>query len=587
MLRIPASKNRGFAMILMLLIMMTLTSISAVIIITATRDQQSSRLSSGQNEARLQATSALEDFYARIAVDSTLIPNILSTPPITDDYPAASATGAQLSALGFENFVSPTAPLGSQACATSLPEKFQTDCYSISIQDLSNSPLNPLILLVTATARVRCGGSQSKCIEVSLQQRIRRVQFYDYLLAQQYNAVGLGRAILQEGSNDYISNAASIANYEDNCSKKVSADRPASFSDVNITIGTDTIPISNCLEISYQADAITGDNLDGPVYTADDYLLVCGNPTFTDVQVAGSGYSGGGLQDSWYKPSLNGCSVNPPQTDTSTVNASLLLLPDSAPTESCPTTDCVLEEQIASATAGAISRYDITGPATMLFNADGTVDITSNDSVSPVSALDTTDKLFVVVGDGDSATRDLQISGTVTGSVSVVVKGDPNIPGDLGTTAIVGDLQYANPVVDALSLTSTGPIEIWQECSTGTAPGCGGAYEDRTVEGILVSTEGFIGVTDWFTNFPSTSPRPTLHFTGSMTSRYQGVFGAYNRDTGSLLSGFYKDFVFDNRFTNYATYVVANPQFSIPPFTVSSTVTVWKRLDLTQVGVAS
>ena len=87
-------------------------------------------------------------------------------------------------------------------------------------------------------------------IKVSLQQRLRRVQFYDYLLAQQYNAVGLGTAILQEGSGDYNSNGSSLSSYEDSCSKKVSADRPASFtSPINFTLGTDIMSVSNYSEM--------------------------------------------------------------------------------------------------------------------------------------------------------------------------------------------------------------------------------------------------------------------------------------------------------------------------------------------------
>ena len=101
--------------------------------------------------------------------------------------------------------------------------------------------------------------------------------------------------------------------------------------------------------------------------------------------------------------------------------------------------------------------------------SDGTVDITSADP--PVSGLAVANKLFVVSGDGDPTTRDLQVSGTVNGSVSVVVKGD-GTSGDLGTTAITGDLIYSDPIVDALSLTSIGPIEIWQDCNAGTAIGC-------------------------------------------------------------------------------------------------------------------
>ena len=64
-----------------------------------------------------------------------------------------------------------------------------------------------------------------------------------------------------------------------------------------------------------------------------------------------------------------------------------------------------------------------------------------------------------------------------------------------------------------------------------------------------------------------------------MTSKYQGVFGAYDSNNGQLIGGFYKKFLHDPRLNkqdgNYAL---------LPPYTVNSLVAVWSRLDLVEIS---
>ena len=607
--------RQGYAMMLMMVAMLVMSSISFIVISSTARDQESSRLATARSEARVQANSALEDFYSRVSTDpvfaqdvtlaaqgesdrrtkyqTSTLPSyypalVFNSLPSADAVPENSWHGAKLTKMGLEVSSPSLQPLGSEACPTDAT-KYEFDCYALRVESSPSSG----ILTVTASSRVRCAGNYSKCVTVSLSQRLRKVQYYDFLIAQEYTTVGLAEGLLPPSSPSYPQGLAEVtgvldltpSQYKDQCQNKKALIRP-----------------SICLSIAYLGSSTTqdiSDSIEGPLYTADDYIYVCGNPTSTPGQSAFTSVtlSGPGDSSSWYKQEC------PPATPSTpayvTLNYPVLKLPSNSTTS-------------ANALLG-LPVVQVTSPAVMVFE-DGGVHISQAGGAFSNQSYD--GKVFEVT-DQPSTGKDVMIKGTVNGRVSIISRGD---------AAIVGDLRYAcpHPVTascdDFLSLTTSGSLEVWQECNnTSEVSACIPISEtcppepslapcialpentsastrvyERKVDGILVSLNSYIGTPDWYINInsmcplpsapvmpppPTISCRPTLTFTGSMTSKYQGVFGAYDSNNGQLIGGFYKKFTHDPRLkkqdSNYAL---------LPPYTVTSLVAVWTRLDLIEVS---
>ena len=607
-------RRQGYAMMLMMVAMLVMSSISFIVISSTARDQESSRLATAKSEARVQASSALEDFFSRVSTDpifaqdvtlaaqgeisrrmnyQTVYPALAfdSLPP-TDVNPGNSWQGAKLTKMGLEVSSVSSEPLGSEACPND-DTKYEFDCYALRVESSSTSG----ILTVTASSRVRCAGNYLKCVTVSLSQRLRKVQYYDFLIAQEYTTVGLAEGLLPPSSPSYPQGLAEVtgvlnispAEYEAQCRNIKALNRP---------------PV--CMSIAYLGSSATleiSDSIDGPLYTADDYVYVCGNPTsisgksaFNSVTLSGPGNSSPGNPSLWYKQE---CPGTTPSDPTYTLNYPVLKLPSNSAISS-------------TAALQGLDVVQVASPAVMVFE-NGGVYVSEQGSDFIFQPYD--GKVFEVV-DQTSTSKDVMVKGTVNGKVSIISRGD---------AAIVGDLRYActdyDSCDDFLSLTTSGSLEIWQECNTSENSACIPVNEtcsqaqpdrvpcialtentsassrvyERKVDGILVSLNSYIGTPDWYININSMCPlppagpvappppvascRPTLKFTGSMTSKYQGVFGAYDSNNGQLIGGFYKKFLHDPRLekqdSNYAL---------LPPYTVTSLVAVWTRLDLIEVS---
>lgn len=599
--------KRGYAMLLMMVAMLVLSSISFVVVSSSARDQESSRLTSAKSEARIHANSALEDFFARISTDPTFAQDVtlasqgepvrrtkyqtlypalvFDSLPSTATDPGNSWQGARLVKMGLETSDQTLQPLGSLACPND-DTKYDVDCFVVRVESSAVSG----ILTVTASSRVRCAGNHLRCVTVSLSQRLRKVQYYDYLVAQEYTTVGLSEGLLPANSPSFPQGLDEITGetnmspelYEASCANKKASVRP-----------------SMCLSISYLGSSAApdiSDSINGPLYTADDYVYVCGNPTgdsgqsaFTSVTLSGPGNAA-----AWYKQECPG--ITPATPTYVTLNHPTLKLPSN----SRASADSLL----------GLAVVPLVSPAIMVF-VDSGVHISQAGGAFDFRPYD--GKVFEVAN-GASAVKDVTLKGLVNGKVSIISRGD---------AAIVGNLSYACAVYDTcddfLSLTTDGSLEVWQECNTSETSACIPQSEtcppepslvpcislpanasasdrvyERKVDGILVSLNSYIGTPDWYSNIndmcplppepvtyppPAASCRPSLMFTGSMTSKYQGVFGAYDFGNGQLIGGFYKKFTHDPRLK-----VQSNDYTRLPPYTISSLVAVWSRLDLLEIS---
>jgi len=638
--------RRAFAMALMLVVLMVLTVITATLVGTGVRDQQSARLAAGRNEARLLASSVLEDFFSRLRAEPTAVFDLLASasgdrcpaesglqasppcgvPSVFDGYDAAyrrdgqPARWALLPSLGRSGTIAASGPVGSTPCREDLTE----DCFHVQVEDPLGRASAPGSFVLRVNLRLRCGGVEARCVYSSFEQRVRRVQFYDFALAQEYTTLA-PEALFPPGSFDAVGddNFAAYEAYSGRCADvrapqraavrfapplaaKSGVDSGSSWATGEFVHDGLDLPVEGCLDIAYQADSGgSGDDLAGAsVYSLDDYLTVCGNgsgPEFSSVFLSGEGFSGGPFEN------LPGCGATPDPV-VRELRVPAMRLPEES-------------DVLAAARAVDASRVELVKsaayPIEITFNgagwsatgASGTASGTFDAARGTVLVVDGSNPSPVGPGWSDQGSVDVLVKGTVDGRVSLVVK---------GSVAVVDDVTYAAPCAkgnficlgstandDALSITASERIEIWQSCplylpdpDPVTVANCVPAGDlpagstkknpgDRVVHAVLTSPQGFVGVPDWSTNFDvPDAPEPqdriqgTLVLFGGIASKYQGVFGGFAQ--GELLSGFFKRFGHDDRFTRAARSAAGADV--LPPYLVESTIPVWVRLDLSEVG---
>jgi len=606
--------RHGFAMALMLIVLMVLTVVTVTLVGTGVRDQQSARLSAGRGEARLLATSVLEDFFSRLKEDPTGLYDLLASQPgdslsgsVFAGYNTAwrrDDTAAKWAVLPSVGRVSQTATVGAVGTTTCALDDFTQDCFHVEIPRADRlGPENaPGSFMLRVNLRLRCAGVEARCIYASFEQRIRRVQFYDFVLANEFSTLD-PKALFPQGSYTFPSNSsyknqAAYDAYVNQCITRASARNRTSsfevFTGVTDTGATDTatafawdglepgLLFTGCVDVAYTADSsnISGrKDTFGPnaaVYSKDDWISVCGSPGIDSVFLSGPGLPAT-AGNSWSN-GLTGFAVPancgaPSLPSTRELNVPVMSLPSGS-------------DVLAAAGSGA--------PATSLTSGTPLVIDLSGKS-----------GLLVYRGDNIASTLDAVIYGTVTGNVSVVVQ---------GSVAVIGDIQYADRNANqVLSLTASDRIEIWQSCFGASGPPVNPAQfaswwnkqrscipaapTDRTINGVLTSPEGYIGVPDWLTNgdYPSADcvvdpsacrNQGTLNFYGSMTSKFQGVFGSFTTTGGTteLVSGYFKNFEHDNRLTRRTNGENENLNLTLPPYLVESSTPVWVRLDLSEVG---
>jgi hypothetical protein len=653
--------RQGFAMALMLIVLMVLTVVTITLVGTGVRDQQSARLSAGRSEARLLATSVLEDFFSRLKEDPTSLYDLLGSPvgdlcPAQPDVqsalPCTQATSvfdgydrairrdgqpakwAVLPSVGRVSQTATTGIVGATPCAV---DDFAQDCFHVEIPSADRlGPANaPGSFMLRVNLRLRCGGEEARCIYSSFEQRVRRVQFYDFALAQEFTTLAPS-ALFPAGSFETDApNRAAWARYDEQCGrdKRATARAGAPFAGNPVKILTGdpdgggaanwrtgrfvaddlgTLDFDGCLDIAYQGDAGSQDDLgQASVYTLDDYLTVCGNPSLSSVFLSGSGFSGGPFGGTARAlGSEDGCNGSP-NTPTGAVFEKLV------PAMRLPSEQDVLgtARGVSGATVYNLTK---TGPTPIEITLNGATwsavnaNLAGGNATNAIIVVDGANHSATPAGSSEQGSLDVTLKGTVDGNLSIVVK---------GSAAIVDDLTYAGACVgaaakdtaclgdttrndNALSVTASERIEIWQSCPVFNAnPDDEENYpcvqqgtddprlpKERIVHAVLTSPEGYIGVPDWLINIDASGDngertQATLFFFGSLTSKYQGVFGGFA--DGELLSGYFKKFAHDERLTkatNSRVLDAAIPVIAHPPYLVESSTPVWVRLDLSEVA---
>jgi hypothetical protein len=312
----------------------------------------------------------------------------------------------------------------------------------------------------------------------------------------------------------------------------------------------------DCLSVSFQGEGIRKDVVNGPVYSFDNWISVCGNPTFNQgVFVRGSGYDGKVFRPS--NDTICAASGAPQFTDNVTVTRQQGL--------SMPSTQATAAQ--VRSIPGAY-RYIASDTATLRFGSAGTApNVTTTYTITgveggPVTSVIPPNTPAVFFFDRPAGSSDggkVRVSGTTSGRISVFATGDLIIDGDLlyagGTTGNTSDITGLTSIDGAIKIAK----------SSG--------FTNRTVHAMMLSLDRAIQVDKWEER-DSFATAPTLTLYGAIAAKYQGVFGGYDSLAGILVSGYRKNFLFDDRLRSGLDLQ--------PPYLVNPLETVWERLDTTE-----
>jgi hypothetical protein len=580
-----ARGDRGYAMILFIIVLLVITVMSTTVTTTAYQAASSARDAADRLSARALAANAVDEFYAGLTTRPELI-TVNSDGTLESAHPAVrdATTPAAWARMDGSNPVS---------CDPAGADKAK-DCYFVDLTgEKLGSSTRIRSVVVNVTTRVGCDPAGDYCTYAKFQQRIRRVQFFDYLFFNQYTALDPARYSDAFAANPTVAGqlqAACAGNATQRAKGLLAAGLPSQFA---------------CLEISYlgrtnTAPSASGapagtDIVRGPVYTADEYISICGNPLFTgSVAVHGSGATHGGSRDVWKSAEesnstvlCNGIANNGKGFfGPTTVDAPLLEMPSLVRSLSEVLTGTVNNltqdrVRIEPDTAGVPVRITFSG------GASGTqIDITDGrftEGCSPVtSSCNLKSQAAVIVTRANSSTPVVaEVSGTVSGQVMLFSADD---------IVVTNDLRYSGgrTGTDVTVLVAGNNLKIDQV--TPSAP-AGTVQPGRTIDGFLVALNGGPHVPNWASS--TSSPRwsdgtaatstkplaPTLTVFGGIAGKYQGVYGGFNGTTGYVVHGYTKDFTFDAR--------LALGKTTPPPLLIAPDSSAWLRVDITEVPVSS
>lgn len=617
---IKVSRRRGYAMSLMLLVLLIITGTTVTMVRTAFDNQSASRTAAARAQARLYASAALEEFFARVSTDEGFLRDVLAFDGIkVPPHPALRASAPSTQDEGRWALLSmpsgwregqKAVPTGSLSCPTG-DAAYVSDCYYLRVlaDAGSDSQALPPVVVVEVTLRTRCAGDPDRCIYTRFQQRLRRTQFFEFALAQELSTLA-PEALFPAGSFDVGGvNRDAFLKYRSACGNRRGLVRAGVVLDLDVTLGRTSsdsgffvpdgadLSVEGCVDMAYQSDAATTatDKLVGPVYTADDFVTVCGSPELSSVFVSGRGWDndGNGTREA-YRGSPSASCAGSSLSARQETRVPMLLQP--------PSLD-VLSDAEAADGAEVLEKVDPNRPVVAVFAGDSvtfTNAVLRSGSECRMSAVGGIEcpvdgKVLVVRNPSaslgsDYASVDLHVSGDVDGKVSLVVDGSVAIVDDLVYEPAASFPALRSNTSDVLTLTATERIEIWQSCGPDPSPrydNCTTEHEDRTVHGVLTSGLGYIGVPDWQYNTENGRTQKTLTFFGSIASRYQGVYGAYVEagvTDRRLVSGFYKNFSHDDlsRIIDSDDPTRDSVEEQLP-FFVETETAVWTRVDVTEV----
>lgn len=587
--------QRGYAMIMFVLVMVLLSGFTVVTVLATDSDRKQSRQGIDDVAGRASSQAALDELYSHVFADPEFLDPLFQDPAGTVVHPGVgkdSAGRPKWARLVNGQMV----PCSQGTSLSDVAASLTRDCVHVGLlgQELNPVTSTPEAVVVEVTTRTECDGAESECTYTRMTQRLRKRHFFDYLYYTQYNT--LDPTLYGETADLTTGEAQTL------CADRYAVRR-------NPENGR-TARDPRCLDIAYQGEqgAAKGgprtDVVRGPLFSNDDYILTCGNPLFEGtVQVAGQGNPTvpGQIWRSAFETREDKCSNTPPSFNgnpAAVVAAPELTLP------------CLLNTRRCAASedfrAAAGERY-------RLVQAVPTV------PVRIVMRLQSGKTVMDISGAGlKSATGvPLPQEGTPKAAAIVHVTGDVELTSpEAGTTGVLkgvlsvfatkqlriaGDVAYASPstpgqpfpapectstagnATDLLGLTAGEAVIVTQ---------IEGEFEDnqpRCLDAVILSLRSTVYVPEWDVeqdNYTTNAGKgkgdgnaisraPRLRLFGALATKYQGVFGGYGADDGKLVSGYRKDFYFDDRLRTGKIQA---------PYIVSPISARWERLDVAELA---
>jgi hypothetical protein len=558
--RMSRKPDRGYAMVLFVIVLLVITVMSTTVTTTAFDAATSSRDAGNRLKARALASSAIDEFYGRVMNHPELI--VIDEQTGTASVPNNNGVYDHLAFRPTGDRTKWASLSGSKVEVCDPVSDKAKDCYFVQLRVERDGSTRYRWVVVEVTTRVGCATDGSDCTYSKYQQRIRRMQFFDFLFFHEFSTLDPKRYTDIYGNDPSVN----VADFVRECSKRASKRAVANLAPYR------------CAEVAYLEDPANGvkDRIDGPLYTADDYITVCGNPEFTKrILVHGSGYQQGGTTTAWrpfntIDPNTV-CGTSNGSLIDAALNAPLLEMPEYGPTSSQvrnglrPT-----DFRLSPVNSSLPIQIEISGSTVTITNA------TNSLGCSTTCSMGTNAVIYV---DNDAA-KEIELKGVTNGQLMVYATGDVEITGNLTYQGVTNLTTLLANSTSVTAIVAQGEIKI---CQMGD---CGPYTPVRSIHAYLVSLGGAPHVPGWS---DSANPRwanptdltlpaaPKLALYGGIAGKYQGVFGGYEGVSRYVVQGYVKDFAFDDR--------LARGSVSTPPLLVSPKSSAWLRVDISEVPV--
>lgn len=512
--------EQGIAMITVLMVIVVLSTLAVSSLAYATGSLNLSRHDQDWNAAVAAAEAGVDDFVLHLNQDGNYYLYSATSPP-----PDGNAA--------FTGWVNVPGP------ANGAQFRYTVDASTIGVDGN---------VRVTSSGRV---GKASR----SVTSIVRRRNFLDYLYFTDFETLD-------------PANYSDTAWADANCAKYQYAGRD-----------------SSCTNIQFFGNATRKDTINGPLHT-NDTIRISGTPDFKGAtstswkDPAGKRWfdakSGGGSAPTF----ATTCPGSPPP-------AGCVADPKYAVTLDLPPSNSNLKNYTNPAPAANGCLF--TGPTRIKLRSDGKADITSpytkssnclsGPATSPVTISIPSDRVFFVQPIPASATDPnysscsgypsgiLPASGDAFASdfkckagdafLSGVLKGQLTI-GAANNIVIVGNTTYNTPPPggsDVLGLIADNYVEMYHPVTSG---GANISYAGGPVTDVQAA---ILSVRHSFRNqrYQYGAPMGTLSIRGAIGQRFRGPVGTFNGATGAVMTGYVKDYVYDQRLR-----FIAPPHFIDP-----------------------
>ena len=512
------SDESGYAMVLVLgIVILTIGILSSMTLLTV-KDVKSSTRNRGVLEARISGESALDSLYAAANANPSqrtdmmiALSNFKSSggspqqiiSNAVDSGPIDTGNNSTSTYYTWSNYFGIDADGNIVAC----PPKNTTPCFKIRMIKVVTKP---------SDSTLKNGGGGGNLDDITATRVEYVADVVTRTKCQPNTVINCSYSRVQQN--------LSLRKYIEYVSISVKENVAP------VVLASANVPNANALNPNYSyTNYYSGaDVVNGNIHTNDAIVRSCNNFKSTWITSTGTVGSTGNSTDGVYSGSAL-CGTGPTTGVKKATRAALAL-----PERSADATGAGLRNIAVS--DGAL-RYVVTNPSTIVFNGAGNGSFTVNGGAAipmPPSGV-----LFL---DSESS-----IEGTVRGKITIASKDGVDIN-------IKRSLTYANGSVpgntsDMIGVYSGKDIKIACNASPATTGRC----TDISIDGFLKSrTTAVGGGTIYNPNWAGTvagGTPPKLKLFGAMESYYRGTFGSIDSQSDQVKTGFQKDFTFDKRLT--------------------------------------